>query len=299
MQSTMSAQQQTLKRTREDDVVVQPASERGKKLYMPNDFDKVSTVITDELKIKKDESGKMVDQTLMPKLVLEDQPDSQYALYVNTPPLTVQFSTLQFRGNSGKFGFTDSDYKYEMKTRQGLPDRVSAKMPGAIKRQEEFWKFIKTTCSEMLVRMYNAKNRHAKDSLAGHVKKADKLAKKNGTTGIEEFTKAAQLSQFHDYEAKDGKDIEMFQTKRSGIYDGVDQRPVFWKNSAKGFQVMNEVKYLSPGSVVIYQIGFKIYSNPSKYGISCTLGKNIIVVFEQKSEISSYASAAPEVPYDF
>ena len=63
----MSAQQQTLKRTREDDVVVQPASERGKKLYMPNDFDKVSTVITDELKIKKDESGKMVDQTLMPK----------------------------------------------------------------------------------------------------------------------------------------------------------------------------------------------------------------------------------------
>ena len=50
MQSTMSAQQQTLKRTREDDVVVQPASERGKKLYMPNDFDKVSTVITDELK---------------------------------------------------------------------------------------------------------------------------------------------------------------------------------------------------------------------------------------------------------
>lgn len=273
-----------LKRAREEDVVEQTSPKRksSARLYMVNEFDETETTIVLD-------SDKKV-----PKLVLASKPDSQYRLQLNTPVLTVQFSKLGEKGNSGEFGKTDDDFEFEMKTVTTLNERVAKAMPDEVGRGEAFSKFVRTTTDKLLEFAYNTKG-----CMDSHTKKADKAAKKKGKTGLELFKEGAMLSQFKDYEHRDsGVEVEMFQCKRKGTYEGISQRPVFWKSTKDGYQTQ-DVKYLTYGTAVKYQVGFKFWENASKYGISCTLGKNIIVVFQPKNDSGPRESrGAPQVPYD-
>ena len=278
-----SPQSSALKRKHEDVVEnTSPKRKSSARLYMVNEFDETETAIVLD-------SDKKV-----PKLVLASKPDSVYRLQLNTPVLTVQFSKLGEKGNSGEFGKTDDDFEFELKTVTTLNERVARAMPDEAGRGEAFSKFIRTTTDKLLEFAYNTKG-----CMDSHTKKADKAAKKKGKTGLELFKEGAMLSQFKDYEHRDsGVEVEMFQCKRKGTYEGISQRPVFWKSTKDGYQTQ-DVKYLTYGTAVKYQIGFKFWENASKYGISCTLGKNIIVVFQPKNENGPRESrGAPQVPYD-
>lgn len=278
-----SPQSSPVKRAREEDLVQQETSpkRRSQKLYMVNEFDEVDTTVVLD-------SDKKV-----PKLVLTSKQDSAYRLQVNTPVLTVQFSKLGEKGNSGEFGKTDEDFEYELKTVQTLNERVVRAMPGEKARGKAFYKFIRDTTDKLLEFAYNTKG-----CMDSHTKKADKSAKKKGKTGLEVFKEGAMLSQFKDYETKTGEDVEMFQCKRKGTYQGTLQRPVFWKSTREGYKVLDEVKFLPYGTSVKFQVGFKFWENASKYGISCTLGKNIIVVHRPETQTQGSATQAPVIPYD-
>ena len=284
MQQQTSNQSPQMKRAREEDVVEQTSPKRksSARLYMVNEFDDVETSIVLD-------SDKKV-----PKLVLKSKPDSQYRLQLNTPVLTVQFSKLGEKGNCGEFGKTDDDFEFELKTVTTLNERVAKAMPDEAGRGEAFSKFIRTTTDKLLEFAYNTKG-----CMDSHTKKADKAAKKKGKTGLEVFKEGATLSQFKDYEHRDsGVEVEMFQCKRKGTYEGISQRPVFWKSTKDGYQIQ-DVKYLTYGTAVKYQVGFKFWENASKYGISCTLGKNIIVVFQPKNTSGpKETQGAPQIPYD-
>ena len=283
-----SPQTTPVKRAREEDVVEdQPDSKRASaaRLYMPHEFDEADiTIVLD--KNKK-----------VPKVVLKGDEESKYPLLLNTPVVSVQFSKLGEKGNSGEFGKTDDDFDFEIKTVQELDERVVNAMPGEPARGKAFYEFIRNTTDKLLEFAYNTKG-----CMDSHTKKADKQAKKKGKTGLEVFKENATLSQFKDYEYKQsGEEVEMFQCKRHGTYQGISQRPVFWKSTKDGYKVKDDVKYLTYKTAVKHQFGFKVWENPSKYGISCTLGKNIIVVYENKKTTGENVpkqSNAPLVPYD-
>jgi hypothetical protein len=279
-----SPQSSALKRKHEEDVVEETNSKKKSSatLCMFREFDDTPTTIV------------LDSDRKIPKLVLASKPDSKYVLQLNTPVLTVQFSKLGEFGNSGEFGKTDDDFEFEMKTVTTLNERVARAMPDEVGRGEAFSKFIRTTTDKLMEFAYNTKG-----CMESHKKKADKAAKKKGKTGLELFKEGAILSQFKDYEHRDsGVEVEMFQCKRKGAYEGISQRPVFWKSTRDGYQIQ-DVKYLTYGTAVKYQVGFKFWENASKYGISCTLGKNIIVVFQPKNESGPKESqGAPQVPYD-
>lgn len=280
-----SPQTSPLKRAREEDVTEDaPSPQRTNpaRLYMPNEFDEV------DLAIVLDSDKKV------PKVVLKGDENNKYKLQLNTPVLSVQFSKLGEKGNSGEFGKTDEDFDFTLKTIQDLDERVTRAMPHEASRGKAFWKFVHNTTNELLEFAYKTKG-----CLDSHTKKADKSAKKKGKTGLEIFKENAVVSQFKDHEYRQtGEEVEMFQCKRHGLYQGIPQRPVFWKSTKDGYKV-KEVRYLTYKTAVKYQIGFKFWENASKYGISCTLGKNIIVVYEPKSTgTSGYKSNEPVIPYD-
>jgi hypothetical protein len=92
----------------------------------------------------------------------------------------------------------------------------------------------------------------------------------------------------------------MFVAARRGQYkneagDYTDNRPVFWRRTQTGWDKM-DVKYISQGTVLKYQIGFRAYSTPNMYGVSCDLGKNIVVIYQVK-KASHSNSSEPNVPY--
>lgn len=283
-----SPQTTPMKRAREEDVVEdQPSSKResAARLYMPHEFDETDVTIVLDADKK------------IPKVVLKGNEKSKYPLLLNTPVVSVQFSKLGEKGNSGEFGKTDEDFDFEIKTIVDLEDRVVKAMPNEPARGKAFFEFVRNTTDKLLEFAYNTKG-----CMDSHTKKADKAAKKKGTTGLEIFKANALVSQFKDYEYKQtGEEVEMFQCKRHGTYQGIPQRPVFWKSTKDGYKVKEDVKYLTYKTAVKHQFGFKVWENPSKYGVSCTLGKNIIVVYENKQSTNTGGpsqSAAPMVPYD-
>ena len=99
---------------------------------------------------------------------------------------------------------------------------------------------------------------------------------------------------------QDGDDHNMFCAARRGQYkneqgESVDNRMVFWKRTRTGFEPY-DLTYVPHGSVVKYQVSFRAYSTPNMYGVSCDLGKNVIVLLEGKKN-EKRSNTEPDVPY--
>lgn len=253
--------------------------------YMPHEFDTTDIVIS----IKKNRAGE-----LLPEVKIAGQEESKFVAQFNTPMLSVQFNDLKQGGDTGKFGKDETNYNYNVKTIKGLPDKVASVCVLEEKRQEAFWTWVESTSKDILAKAFETKG-----CMENHKKKAQKAAKKNKTEALTEFVNGATVSMLKEYTDTDGDDHPMFVCKRRGQYKNengeyTDNRPVFWRLSSKGFEKI-DIKYLPQGSVIKYQIGFRVYSTPNMYGVSCDLGKNIVVVYKEKTN-TKQASTAPVVP---
>lgn len=260
-------------------------SKLSKGPYMPHAFDDVEVVVS----VKKNRAGE-----LLPEVKIGGQEDSKFVAQFNTPMLTVQFNDLKQGGDTGKFGKDETNYHYNVKCVKGLPDIVSSVCENEEKRQEAFWTWLETTTNSILTKAFETKG-----CMENHKKKAQKAAKKNKTEALDEFVKNATVSMLKEYTDQNGDDHPMFVCKRRGQYKNengeyTDNRPVFWRSTNKGFEKV-DLKYIPQGSVLQYQIGFRVYSTPNMYGVSCDLGKNIVVVYKEKTN-TKQASTAPVVP---
>jgi len=288
MKTTNESNKRTLEETVETETNEKPKTSKKMKktLYMAHEALTVDSTIV-VAKTKQDD--------LLPKLVLTSDPDSKYPLQVNTPFMSLQFGDTKVGGDTGKFGKDETNYKYNLKTVCGLPEKVAQHFPDEEGKQQEFVKYIEDTCNALLTKAFNTKG-----CMESHKKKATKAAKKNKTEAVDEFLKSATLSALKDYTDQDGDDHNMFCAARRGQYkneqgESVDNRMVFWKRTRTGFEPY-DLAYVPHGSVVKYQVSFRAYSTPNMYGISCDLGKNVIVLLEgKKSERRS--NTEPDVPY--
>ena len=290
MFSKMNKVNQTNKRTLDETVETKPEKKSEKKmkrtLYMQNEFDTADTDII----VAKTRQG-----DVLPKLVLTSDPDSTYPTQLNTPFMSLQFGDTKVGGDTGKFGKDETNYKYNMKTVRGLPDKVAQHFPNEEAKQEAFFKYIEDTCNALLTKAFNTDG-----CMQSHKKKAAKAAKKNKTEALDEFLKSATLSALKDFTDQDGDDHTMFCSARRGQYkneqgESVDNRMVFWKRTRTGFEPY-DLTYVPHGSVVKYQVSFRAYSTPNMYGISCDLGKNVIVLLEGKKN-EKRSNTEPDVPY--
>jgi len=254
--------------------------------YMPNEFHDTDIVIS----VKKNRAGE-----LLPEVKIAGREESKFVAQFNTPMMTVQFNDLKQGGDTGKFGKDETNYNYNVKTIKGLPDIVASLSPDGEKHQETFLTWVESTSTDILKKAFETKG-----CMENHKKKAVKAAKKNKTEASDEFVKAATVSMLKEYTDQDGDDHPMFVCKRRGQYKNengeyTDNRPVFWRTKKNGFEKV-ELKYLPQGSVIKYQIGFRVYSTPNMYGVSCDLGKNIVVVYKGKTNMSQ-TNTAPVLPH--
>ena len=253
---------------------------------MPNEFHDTDIVIS----VKKNRAGE-----LLPEVKIAGREESKFVAQFNTPMMTVQFNDLKQGGDTGKFGKDETNYNYNVKTIKGLPDIVASLSPDGEKHQETFLTWVESTSTDILKKAFETKG-----CMENHKKKAVKAAKKNKTEASDEFVKAATVSMLKEYTDQDGDDHPMFVCKRRGQYKNengeyTDNRPVFWRTKKNGFEKV-ELKSLPQGSVIKYQIGFRVYSTPNMYGVSCDLGKNIVVVYKGKTNMSQ-TNTAPVVPH--
>ena len=291
----MSANTPAPKRTATEaltaETVTNPEVKKARKAkgpWMPVEFDQDGNPAS--IIVEKDRAGELI-----PKVKIKGQEESSFAAQFNTPCMTVQFNDLKAGGDTGKFGKDETNYKYNVKTVRGLPNMVSKAMPSEEERQDAFWKWVENTCTDMLTKAFETSG-----CMESHKKKATKAAKKSKKTPLEEFLNGATLSMTKEFTDQDGDDQQMFVAARRGQYknesgDYTDNRPVFWRRTQTGWDKM-DVKYISQGSVLKYQIGFRAYSTPNMYGVSCDLGKNIVVIFQVKKATQSNSSE-PNVPY--
>jgi len=269
--------------------VMEKKSKPAKGPWMPVEFDFNGNPLS--IVVEKDNQGE-----LMPRVRVKGKEESDFAAQFNTPCMTVQYNDLKAGGNSdGRFN-NETNYTYNIKAVLGLPEKVADAMPKEEARQQTFYSWTESTCTDLLEKAFETSG-----CMESHKKKAAKLAKKNKTDAKQEFMQGANLSMFKEYTDKEGEDHPMFVCKRKGLYknnDGepIDNRPVFWKRTRTGFE-KTEVKYISQGSVLKYQIGFRIYATPTMYGVSCNLGKNIVVIYQKNNAAASTSSAEPNVPY--
>ena len=292
----MSANTSTTKRTADEALTTETVTTTSPKKmkvekgpWMPTEFD-ANNGNALSIVVEKDRSGELI-----PKVKVKGEEESQFAAQFNTPGLKVQFNDLKAGGDTGKFGKDETNYVYNIKAVQGLPDKVASAMPKEEERQNNFWKWVENTCNDLLKKAFETKG-----CMENHKKKATKAAKKNGTEAVQEFINGATLSMFKEFTDQDGDDQQMFCCKRRGQYknesgDYTDNRPVFWRRTASGWD-KPDIKYISQGSVLKYQIGFRVYTTPNMYGVSCDLGKNIVVLYQVKKP-TVVASTAPDVPY--
>lgn len=278
--------------------VMEKKSKPAKGPWMPVEFDHNGDSAS--IAVKKNNSGE-----LMPEVRVKGDEDSTMAVQFNTPCMTVKFSDLgpggtYKPGNDKSYGTADN-YHYTVKTVAGLPDKVSAAMPKEEERQQAFLTWSDSVCNALLEKAFETAGCMEKDK-----KKAAKMAKKNKTDAKTEFMNGANKSMFKEHTDKEtDQDIDLYVSKRRGLTtDGksdkkVDNRPVFWKRTRAGFEKMEDVKYISQGSVLKYQVGFRMYSSSLGYGVSCSLGKNIVVIYQKNnpSGASSSSSNEPNVPY--
>lgn len=291
----MSANTPAPKRTATEaltaETVTNPEVKKARKAkgpWMPVEFDQDGNPAS--IIVEKDRAGELI-----PKVKIKGQEESSFAAQFNTPCMTVQFNDLKAGGDTGKFGKDETNYKYNVKTVRGLPNMVSKAMPTEEERQDAFWKWVENTCTGMLTKAFETSG-----CMESHKKKANKAAKKSKKTPLEEFLNGATLSMNKEFTDQDGDDQHMFVAARRGQYkneagDYTDNRPVFWRRTQTGWDKM-DVKYISQGSVLKYQIGFRAYSTPNMYGVSCDLGKNIVVIYQVKKAMQSNSSE-PNVPY--
>ena len=293
----MAANTSPTKRTAEEAKLtkesVSPVTKKAKKArgpYMPTEFDAMDGNAV-SIVVEKDRSGELI-----PKVKIAGSEESKYVAQFNTPLLTVQYNDLKAGGDTGKFGKDETTYGYNVKSVRGLPDKVAAAMPHEEERQQAFMAWVENTCKELLTKAFETKG-----CMENHKKKAVKAAKKNGTDSITEFINGATLSMMKEFTDQDGDEQEMFVCKRRGRSKNeegefVDNRPVFWKRTASGWEKL-DVKYITQGSVLKYQIGFRVYATPNMYGVSCDLGKNIVVFYEVKKSSASTNSSEPDLPF--
>lgn len=266
-----------------------PKATRAKGPWMPVEFDANGGNAL-SIVVEKDRAGELI-----PKAKVAGQEESTFVAQFNTPAMTVQFNDLKQGGDTGKFGKDETNYKYNVKCVKGLPDKVAAAMPNEEVRQEAFMKWAENTCDALLTKAFETKG-----CMESHKKKAAKAAKKNKTEPLQEFLNGATKSMLKEYTDQDGDDHPMFVSGRRGQYKNeqgeyTDNRPVFWKRTQSGWEKV-EVQYISQGSVVKYQVGFRAYATPNMYGVSCDLGKNIVVVFKVNKP-TQQTSSEPIVPY--
>jgi hypothetical protein len=287
----MSQNTQSTKRTISEVSTEAPQAKKPKAQtgpHMPYEFDENDG---DNVTIVMDKSH---DGELLPQGKIKGEETSKYAAQWNTPCLTLKFGDTKVGGDTGKFGKDETNYKYNLKTVVGLSDKVAKYLPNEEDRQVAFEKWRNDVAVKLLTKAFETKGCMEKET-----KKATKLATKNGTTGLSEFIKAANLSFEKTCEDPDGDEHAMFCAARRGQYKNengelVDNRMVFWRRTVDGY-VKADVKYVASGSVVKYQVSFRIYKMPGNYGVSCDLGKNVILVKEESS--SNFKSGAPELPY--
>lgn len=256
--------------------------------WMPTEFDYKGNPVS--IVVEKDRAGELI-----PKVKIKGDEESKFASQFNTPCLTVQYNDLKQGGDTGKFGKDETNYKYNIKAVRGLPDNVAKAMPEEEKRQEAFWQWVENTCTDMLTKAFETSG-----CMENHKKKAAKAAKKNKTDALKEFLNGATLSMMKEFTDQDGDEQQMFVAARRGQYkdengEYADNRPVFWRRTQTGWDKM-DVKYISQGSILKYQVGFRAYSTPNMYGVSCDLGKNIVVIYQVKKPTQA-SSSEPEVPY--
>ncbi len=257
--------------------------------WMPVEFDdNGNNAVT--IVVEKNYQGE-----LLPKAKVTGQEESTFVAQFNTPAMKVQFNDLKQGGDTGKFNKDETNYKYNVKCVEGLPDKVAAAIPDEEARQQAFMKWVENTCNDLLTKAFTTQG-----CMESFTKKAVKAAKKNKTEPLQEFLNAATKSMLKEYTDQDGDDHSMFVAGRRGQYKNeqgevTDNRPVFWRRTASGWEKA-DVKYISQGSILKYQVGFRAYATPNMYGVSCDLGKNIVIVY-MVNKPTTYSSTEPVVPY--
>lgn len=291
----------TAKRTAEDaQLTAEDVTEKKAKAtkksgpWMPVEFDTNGNPV--DVDVEKGRGGE-----LMPVVKVKGRDDNMAAQF-NTPCLTVHFNDLGPLGNAKSEYANETNYSYIVKSITGLPDKVADAMPKEEARQQAFFSWVDQVCDQLMEKAFETSG-----CMESFKKKATKVAKKNKTDAKKEFLNGANKAMFKDYtDPETDKEYDFFVCKRRGLTmipnsdEKADNRPVFWKRTRDGFEKI-DVKYISKGSVLKYQIGFRVYASAgSGYGVSCQLGKNIVVVYQKnapKTNMENQTSNEPSVPF--
>ena len=291
----------TAKRTAEDaKLTAEDVTEKKAKAtkkpgpWMPIEFDTNGNPV--EIGTKKGRGGEV-----MPVVKVKGRQDNMAAQF-NTPCLTVHFNDLGPKGNIKSEYATETNYAYVVKSITGLPDKVSAAMPKEEGRQQAFFSWVDQVCDQLLETAFETPG-----CMESFKKKAARAAKKNKTDAKTEFVNGANKAMFKEWtDSETDEDYNFFVCKRRGLTmvsdsdEKVDNRPVFWKRTREGFEKM-DVPYITQGTVLKYQIGFRCYTTGGEYGVSCQLGKNIVVIYQKNApkpkNTENQTSNEPSVPF--
>ena len=134
------------KRTAEDAGLVKTASPKiAKRFYLPPQFDTTSY----EIQCHTNWTGKKLP-IYVSKGYKAPTDGKIRTKAICTPMLATKFVDLGENGDIGKFGKTEVNACYNMKTVHELPEKITSKVPNAQEKADEFYQYLRDVTMEML-----------------------------------------------------------------------------------------------------------------------------------------------------
>lgn len=295
MEQAMETYKST-KRTAEDAGLVKTASPKiAKRFYLPPQFD----TTTYEIQCHTNWTGKKLP-IYVSKGYKAPTDGKIRTKAICTPMLATKFVDLGENGDIGKFGKTEVNACYNMKTVHELPEKITSKVPNAQEKVDEFYQYLRDVTMEMLKTgfetdgVWDKWKKKAEKDCAKHKKKNPDSTK----TPWEFFKDGANTSMFKTFEDQNtGEEHPMyaFSTPYQLRYNGEikNNRPTFWKQVRNEYgdktvkDITNELPSkkngLRVGSVVKFAFELNAYNLDTMYGIKCKLKPNILCVYLPKS----------------
>ena len=235
---------------------------------------------------------------------------------VTTAPLSVMYSHV------GPSGDTDSTYpegKFKMTLVKGTSEPVLAAMPDIESSQEKFFEWLNTTSTSIMEKAWDEKIPTFASQFKTYTAQAKKHAKKNKDINVDEYAKKLFVDgakKITKEKLDEDGDVQLqFVMKRTlevNTYEDGDfkrenptgkrkNRPVFWKRTRDGGyeNITESVPFLKKGTVVVAQAQFNLYNVSGSYGITTSMGPNIIVVWRDYKKGTSFTENSSQLNIPF
>lgn len=288
------------KRTAEEAGIISKTSspKHQQRFYLPPQFDTVES----EIQCHVNWTGKKVPVVVKKGFKIGSDGRIR-TMAIGTPMLATKFVDLGENGDIGKFGKTEHNASYNMKTVLELPEKITSKVTNAQEKAQEFYDYLNETVQSMIKIGFETDGVWTKWKKAAE-KKAAKEKKKNpdtARTAFDIFVEDAKTSMFQTFEDSNGEDIKMYafstpyQMKVKGV--PTNNRPAFWKQvrteygdrSVKNItdELPSKKNGLRHGSVVKFAFELNAYDLDTMYGIKAKLKPNILCVYLPKGSQQS------------